>query len=103
MMIDIVCPVIVASRTRSWTTIYFARNYDLKAGSVKDRLQVARPTLFLGVPLVWEKIADQIRAIGAEVTGLARFVADWSKGLSLERAKAAQLGGDGYTPAGHSL
>lgn len=36
-------------------TCYFARPYDMKAGSLKDRLCACRPTLMLAVPLVWEK------------------------------------------------
>merc|ERR1719386_37665 len=67
MMVDIVCPVVTAAVTPAWSTAYFARPYDLKAGSLKDRLQAARPTMFLGVPLVWEKVADKVRAIGASV------------------------------------
>merc|ERR1712036_104868 len=37
MMVDIVMPL-VNSAGKSHTTTYFARNYDLKAGSIKDRL-----------------------------------------------------------------
>lgn len=92
MMVDIVMPV-VASNGPSWVTIFFARNYDLKVGAIKDRLCAARPTLFLGVPLVWEKIADKMRAIGASNTGLKKVLAEWAKGKSLHRAREAQLGG----------
>jgi long-chain-fatty-acid--CoA ligase ACSBG len=45
----------------------------------------------LGVPLVWEKIADKIRAIGAANTGMKKAIGDWSKGVNLEYSKAAQL------------
>lgn len=103
MMVDIMCPVVSAARTRSWVTVFFARPYDLKAGSIKDRLCVAKPTLFLGVPLVWEKIADRIRAVGAETTGVKKKLADWAKGLGLEYAKNCQLGGSGHLPMGYSL
>eukprot|EP00928_Gymnodinium_smaydae_P022462 TRINITY_DN1885_c0_g1_i1.p1 TRINITY_DN1885_c0_g1~~TRINITY_DN1885_c0_g1_i1.p1 ORF type:complete len:772 (+),score=190.79 TRINITY_DN1885_c0_g1_i1:67-2316(+) len=103
MMVDIVSPVVLTARSSAWWTIYFARNYDLKAGSVKDRLCAARPTLFLGVPLVWEKIADKIRTLGADVTGAKKAIATWAKGLGLEYAKACQLGGGGSVPLGYSL
>jgi len=102
-VLDIVAPASTTALGPAWAATFFARPYDLKEKAIKDRLGVARPTLFLGVPMVWERIADQVRAIAAEVTGPARSVADWSKRLSLERARAAQLGGDGCTPAGHSL
>lgn len=103
MMVDIVCPLVAAARSKSWVTVFFARAYDLKAGSIKDRLNVAKPTLFLGVPLVWEKIADRIRAIGAQTTGVKKMVADWAKGLGLAYAKNRQLGASGSTPIGYSL
>merc|ERR1719265_592246 len=98
MMVDIVCPVVTTATSEAWTTAYFARPYDLKAGSLKDRLQAARPTLFLGVPLVWEKVADKIRAIGADVTGVKKSIATWAKELGLEHAKSCQLGGTGEAP-----
>eukprot|EP00930_Biecheleria_cincta_P024215 TRINITY_DN17359_c0_g1_i1.p1 TRINITY_DN17359_c0_g1~~TRINITY_DN17359_c0_g1_i1.p1 ORF type:complete len:784 (-),score=160.71 TRINITY_DN17359_c0_g1_i1:269-2620(-) len=103
MMVDMVCPLVAAARSKSWITVFFARQYDLKAGSIKDRLNVAKPTVFLGVPLVWEKIADRIRAIGAETTGVKKTVADWAKGLGLTYAKNCQLGASGSTPFGYSL
>jgi long-chain-fatty-acid--CoA ligase ACSBG len=102
MMVDIVCPVVGAAMSPSWVTAYFARAYDLKAGSLKDRLQAARPTLFLGVPLVWEKIADKMRAIGASVTGVKKSLATWAKGLGLSYAHSCQLGGEGAKPWGYA-
>jgi len=92
MMVDIVAPVILTANSPSYSTAYFARPYDLKVGAIKDRLQAARPTIFLGVPLVWEKIADKIRAIGAANTGLKKAVGDWAKGVNLDYSRGAQLG-----------
>ena len=80
MMVDIVTPVVLTSASVGWMTLYFARNYDLKAGAIKDRLIACKPTIFLGVPLVWEKIADKMRALGAANTGLKKHIADWAKG-----------------------
>jgi long-chain-fatty-acid--CoA ligase ACSBG len=92
MMVDIVGPVILTANSSAWSTGYFARPYDLKVGAIKDRLQAARPTLFLGVPLVWEKIADKIRAIGAANTGAKKAIGDWAKGVNLDYSRGAQLG-----------
>jgi len=103
LMVDVICPIILAARSRSSATVFFARPYDLKAGTIKDRLNVAKPTIFLGVPLVWEKIADKIRAIGAETTGAKKKVADWAKGLGLEYAQSHQLGASGSVPMGYTL
>merc|ERR1712228_690894 len=70
---------------------------------IKDRLLVSRPTLFLGVPLVWEKMADRIKAIGAASTGLKKTISTWAKGKCLEHAKELQLGGSGAVPNMHCL
>merc|ERR1712032_354641 len=102
LMLDIVAPMANNSGT-SYSTIFFARPYDLKAGSVKDRLQVAKPTVFLGVPLVWEKIADRIRAIGASTTGVKKSLATWAKDLALTKAKNSQLHGTYEEPWGFSI
>jgi len=99
-MVDIVLPLFGTSMTPAWWTVYFARPYDLKAGTIKDRLQAARPTVFIGVPLVWEKIADKVRAVGAANTGAKKALADWAKGVALKHAENCQLGGDGKYPVG---
>jgi len=97
LMLDIVSPI-TTSQSAAHATLFFARPYDLKAGSVKDRLQVAKPTVFLGVPLVWEKIADKIRAIGATTTGVKKSLATWAKDLALTKAQNSQLGGTFEVP-----
>jgi len=103
MMVDIISPIVCTHQSSSWVTLYFARNYDLKVGAIKDRLQIARPTIFLGVPLVWEKIADKIRAIGAANTGLKKTMGDWAKKKALENSKSKQLGGELKEPMGLSV
>merc|ERR1712048_925473 len=103
MMVDIVMPIMSTHQSSSWCTLYFARNYDLKVGAIKDRLQVARPTLFLGVPLVWEKIADKIRAVGAANTGAKKALGDWAKGLALANSRSKQLGHTLVEPAGLTI
>jgi len=81
--------------------IFFARANDLKDKTIRERLNAAKPTLFLGVPLVWEKVADTVRAVGAQVTGLKKNIATWAKRLGLEHAKNMQLGGSGAVPTGY--
>merc|ERR1740123_587278 len=103
LMLDLAAQIVVGGLTKSATAVFFARPYDLKAGTIKDRLCTARPTAFLGVPLVWEKMADRIRAIGAASTGLKKSIGDWSKGKALEHAKNIRLGGDGAVPNMHCL
>jgi long-subunit acyl-CoA synthetase (AMP-forming) len=57
-----------------------------------------KPTLFLGVPRVWEKIMEKMKKIGASTTGTKLAIAKWSKAKGLEHARACNLGGDGHFP-----
>jgi long-chain-fatty-acid--CoA ligase ACSBG len=100
MMLDIISPVTGSALGQTPVSLYFARNYDLKVGAIKDRLQIARPTFFMGVPLVWEKIADKIRAIGAANTGVKKAMGDWAKGAALQNSKSKQLGLEIAEPMG---
>ncbi len=55
---------------------------DLK--KVKDTLVVARPTLFLAVPRVWEKFKAALESRLAEATGLKASIVSWSRQVGLE-------------------
>jgi long-chain-fatty-acid--CoA ligase ACSBG len=48
-LLDIVTAIVVSATKPGYFTVYFARPYDLKKGTMKDRLQCVRPTMFLGV------------------------------------------------------
>lgn len=50
MMVDIICPLIISSKTPGWASANFARPYDLKRGSIGARLATIQPTIFIGVP-----------------------------------------------------
>jgi len=71
--------------------IYFARPDALK-GSLVETLAKVRPTVFLGVPRVWEKIEEKMRAVGAANTGIVKKIGDWAKGVGLEASKAKLAG-----------
>ena len=70
MVMDIIAPLVTTANHPAYHARYFARPYDLKEKAIKDRLNACKPSMFLGAPLVWEKIADQIRAIGAAGSAL---------------------------------
>jgi len=103
MMVDVVCPIVVSATTPASSVCFFARPYDLKEKAIKDRLNAAKPTIFLGVPLVWEKIADQIRSLGAQASPLQQKVAGYAKSVALDYAQRTQLGGDCSVPWGYSV
>jgi len=98
MMVDIVFPIFCTATQPAWISCNFARPYDLKVGSVGDRLRTVRPTLFLGVPRVWEKIAEKMKALGAKTKGLKLHAVKFCKAQGLEHAKACQMGGSGDYP-----
>ena len=55
-------------------TIYFA-NRDALKGTLVATLKEAQPTVFFGVPRVWEKIMEGMRAKGRETKGLKKTIA----------------------------
>jgi len=102
LLVDIVSGIYAASSTPSWIEVSFARPYDLKIGSIGDRLRSVKPTVFLGVPRVWEKIAEKMKALGATITGLKKKVSTWAKQKGLEHSRNCLLGGSGEFPSGYS-
>ena len=67
---------------------YFAESIE-KLG---DNLKEVRPTMFLAVPRVWEKIQAKMVATGAKTKGLKKKIAAWAKGVGLEGGYAEQNG-----------
>uniref|UniRef100_A0A8C8MH41 long-chain-fatty-acid--CoA ligase n=1 Tax=Oncorhynchus tshawytscha TaxID=74940 RepID=A0A8C8MH41_ONCTS len=62
---------------------YFADPDALK-GSLGTTLKEVRPTSFLGVPRVWEKMQEKMKAIGAKSSGMKKRVANWAKSIGLQ-------------------
>jgi len=102
-MVDVMCPVAVTALRPGCCSIFFARPYDLKVGTLGDRLRTVKPTVFLGVPRVWEKIAEKMKAVGAKVTGTKRKLANWAKSKGLQYQENMQLGGTGARPSNYGL
>ncbi|KNC51589.1 long-chain-fatty-acid-CoA ligase ACSBG2 [Thecamonas trahens ATCC 50062] len=76
-MLDIHGPIASAG------SVYFARPDALK-GTLGLSLKKVRPTLFLGVPRVWEKIMEKMLAMGQQTTGFKKTIAQWAKKKGLE-------------------
>jgi long-subunit acyl-CoA synthetase (AMP-forming) len=68
--------------------VYFAESFERLA----DNLREVRPSLFLGVPRVWEKIQAGIQAAGAQASPLKRKIAAWARGVGLAAGYADQQG-----------
>ncbi|CAG4978648.1 unnamed protein product [Parnassius apollo] len=58
--------------------VYFAQPDALK-GSLIETLKEVRPTRFLAVPRVWEKIHEKLMAVGASSGSLRRYIVSWAK------------------------
>jgi long-chain-fatty-acid--CoA ligase ACSBG len=95
-LMDIVYPVAMCAAGRTHTC-YFARPYDLKESLIIERLKYVRPTIFLGVPRVYEKVMEKLQAIGATVTGLKKKLSEAAKSRNKAAAIAGQVGGTGAT------
>mmetsp|Transcript_10573 Transcript_10573/g.17252 ORF Transcript_10573/g.17252 Transcript_10573/m.17252 type:complete len:737 (+) Transcript_10573:1790-4000(+) len=100
IMTDILIPLTVSALCTTWSgvEVTFARPYDLKAGSLGDRLRMTRPTMFLGVPRVWEKVQEKLVAIGSKTKGVKKKVVRWAKNKGLAYAENQQIGKDGRVP-----
>ncbi|KAG5834617.1 hypothetical protein ANANG_G00263350 [Anguilla anguilla] len=82
-------------------TTYFAEPDALK-GSLVNTLREVRPTTFLGVPRVWEKMQEKMKAMGAKASMIRSKVANWAKSIGLQASYNAMNGSDAV-PWGYML
>ncbi|XP_048415618.1 long-chain-fatty-acid--CoA ligase ACSBG2 isoform X2 [Stegostoma tigrinum] len=64
-------------------TTYFAQPDALK-GSLVTTMREVRPTAFMGVPRVWEKMQEKMKTVGAKSSTVRRKVASWAKDVGLK-------------------
>lgn len=64
-------------------TVYFAEKDALK-GSLPKTLRQVRPTRFLGVPRVYEKMHEKMLEIGSQQNFIARAIGSWAKRVTLQ-------------------
>ncbi len=70
---------------------------------VKDAMIVARPTVFLAVPRVWEKFKNALDARLAEATGVKKSIVDFSQSTLLEAGNVILDHGEEGLPLGLKL
>ncbi|XP_071575052.1 very long-chain-fatty-acid--CoA ligase bubblegum [Temnothorax nylanderi] len=75
-LIDIMANITLA------TTVYFADPGALK-GTLINTLLVAQPTIFLGVPRVWEKIYEKMQEKARSNGAIKTWIAKWAKAQGL--------------------
>jgi long-chain acyl-CoA synthetase len=61
-------------------SVYFAESIE----KVPENLKEARPTLFFGVPRIWEKFHAGIRGKMAEAKGSKKKILEWARGVATE-------------------
>lgn len=80
---------IAAQMVDIWVTMkvggvtHFAQPDALK-GSLVNTMKEVRPTAFMGVPRVWEKMQEKMKSIGAKSSTVRRKVAAWAKDVGLQ-------------------
>ena len=95
-MLDLHCPM--ATGTQVW----FAQP-DALRGSLGATLKEVRPTVFFGVPRVWEKIYDKMQEVAKSSTGLKKKISMWAKKKSSKYWTSHQFGGNMKKPFMHGL
>ncbi|XP_078530572.1 long-chain-fatty-acid--CoA ligase ACSBG2-like isoform X3 [Lissotriton helveticus] len=94
-MLDIWLPICKGGAT------YFAQPDALK-GSLVSTLKEVRPTLFLGVPRVWEKFQESMKERGSKASFVQRKISAWAQEVGLE-AWQQRMNGISAMPWGFSL
>ncbi|XP_048402326.1 long-chain-fatty-acid--CoA ligase ACSBG2-like isoform X2 [Stegostoma tigrinum] len=94
-MMDIWIPMKFGAAT------YFAQPDALK-GTLLYTLREVRPTAFLGVPRVWEKMEEKMKDAGAESSALKRKIIKWAKGIGLQTSYN-MMEGSTLQPFGYTL
>ena len=82
-ILDVICPIIAGA------CVTFARPDALK-GTITMTLAAVKPTIFFGVPRVWEKIMAKIKAAGAGSKGLKKSLVTWAKGVAAAYSDSRQ-------------
>lgn len=76
--------------TRLASTVYFTDTDSLQNNSLINVLQKIRPTVFLAVPRVWEKVCDAIGSKLAKQNVIAKEITTWALQRGKERMLALQ-------------
>ncbi|KAB1259107.1 Long-chain-fatty-acid--CoA ligase ACSBG2, partial [Camelus dromedarius] len=84
-MMDIWIPMKVGA------SIYFAQPDALK-GTLVNTLQEVKPTAFMGVPRIWEKMHEKIKEAASKSSSLRKKVFSWARNVGLKINTKRMLG-----------
>ena len=71
--------------------VYLARPDALK-GSLVKTLQFCRPTIFLTVPRVFEKMMEVMKVTIGKLTGIKKVLAKWARNKAMQMTESLQYG-----------
>jgi long-chain-fatty-acid--CoA ligase ACSBG len=102
-MLDMHCAI------QTGNQVWFAQP-DALRGSIGATLKQVRPTMFFGVPRVWEKIYDKMQEVAKQNTGIKKSISTWAKAQCLRHQQTCQYGGENpacttisFYPIAHKL
>ena len=90
-MIDMHAPMMAGAQ------VWFAQP-DALRGSLGATLKEVRPTIFFGVPRVWEKIYGKMQEVAKSTTGIKKKISTWAKKKSTTYWNNHQFGGNQKSP-----
>ena len=84
--------------------VYFADG-DALRGTLIDNLREVRPTVFVGVPRVFEKLEEKMRELGRSAPAPRRALVEWAKRTATEHHRVASCNRDehGRAEAGFKM
>ncbi|XP_007109417.3 long-chain-fatty-acid--CoA ligase ACSBG2 [Physeter macrocephalus] len=94
-MMDIWTPMKVGA------SIYFAQPDALK-GTLVNTLQEVKPTAFLGVPRIWEKMHEKIKETVGKSSSLRRKVFSWARNIGF-KVNSKRMRGGHDTPMSYRM
>lgn len=95
-MIDMHAPMM------SGAQVWFAQP-DALRGSLGATLKDVRPTIFFGVPRVWEKIYAKMQEVAKSTKGIKKKLSTWAKGKATKYWVNHQYEGNKKSPAFYGL
>jgi long-chain-fatty-acid--CoA ligase ACSBG len=95
-MLDMHCPMATGAQ------IWFAQP-DALRGTLGVTLKEVRPTVFFGVPRVWEKIYDKMQEVAKANKGLKKKISAWAKKKATKYWTNHQFGGSEKKPSMYGI
>ncbi|KAK8809865.1 hypothetical protein WA158_000808 [Blastocystis sp. Blastoise] len=92
----------VMTAVRNRGTMYFADPDCLKGTLLKSLLK-CRPTIFVGVPRVYEKIAELMRSTILKMSSIKQYLFSWAQSIGSTSCDERQFDKSHYLPWGYTL